>query len=118
MPQELRRRWGELPLRLHVRNEPIPRRLLSCEALAYAEAYIRWRHAALFCRSRAHPRAPLLAVAVLPLEAVGSSSDGARRACEKEGVWNFVEVRKSTDNRTDMQNYRNWKPHEKQRWNE
>ena len=40
MPQELRRRWGELPLRLHVRNEPIPRRLLSCEALAYAEAYI------------------------------------------------------------------------------
>ena len=107
-----------------VRNGPIPRRLLSCGASAYAEAYIRWRHAALTLSSvaaavpRAHPRAPLLAVAVLPLEAVGSSSDGARRACEKEGVWNFVEVRKSTDNRTDMQNYRNWKPHEKQRWNE
>ena len=47
MPQELRRRWGELPLRLHVRNEPIPRRLLSCGALAYADVYIRWRHAAL-----------------------------------------------------------------------
>ena len=59
MPQELRRRWGELPLRLHVRNEPIPRRLLSCEALAYAEAYIRWRHAALTLSSvaAAVPRA-------------------------------------------------------------
>ena len=38
---------GELPLRMHVRNEPIRRRLLSCGASAYAEAYIRWRHAAL-----------------------------------------------------------------------
>jgi hypothetical protein len=38
---------GELPLRMHVRNEPIPRRLLSCGASAYAEAFIRSRHAAL-----------------------------------------------------------------------
>ena len=58
---------GELPLRMHVRNEPIRRRLLSCGASAYAEAYIRWRHAALTLSSvaaavpRAHPRAPLLA---------------------------------------------------------
>ena len=38
---------GELPLRMHVRNEPIPRCLLSCGASAYAEAYIRRRHASL-----------------------------------------------------------------------
>ena len=38
---------GELPLRMHVRNEPIPRCLLSCGASACAEALIRWRHAAL-----------------------------------------------------------------------
>ena len=46
----------------------------------------------------------------LPLETVGSSSDGAGRACVKEGVDNFSEVRKSTENRTEMQNYRKWKP--------
>ena len=38
---------GELPLRMHVCNEPIPRSLLSCGASAYAEVFIRWRHAVL-----------------------------------------------------------------------
>jgi len=38
---------GELPLRMHLRNEPKPRRLLPYGASAYVEAYIRWRHAAL-----------------------------------------------------------------------
>jgi len=38
---------GELPLRMHVRNEPMPRRLLSCGASACAEEFIRCRHAAL-----------------------------------------------------------------------
>jgi len=58
----------ELPLRMHMcAMSLLPRRLLSCGASAYAEAYIRWRHAALTLSSvaaavpRAHPRAPLLA---------------------------------------------------------
>jgi len=38
---------GELPLRMHVRNEPITRRLLSYGASADAEAFIPWRPAAL-----------------------------------------------------------------------
>jgi len=41
----------------HVRNaEPIPRRLLSCGASSDAEAFIRWRHAALTPSSAAATR--------------------------------------------------------------
>jgi len=48
---------GELPLRMmHVRNEPIPSRLPSCGASADAEAFIRWRHAALTPSSAAATR--------------------------------------------------------------
>ena len=47
---------GELPLRMHVRNEPIPRCLLSCGASACAEAFIRLRLAALIPSSAAATR--------------------------------------------------------------
>jgi len=51
---------GELPraaAHAHVRNEPnIPRRLLSCGASSDAEAFIRWRHAALTPSSAAATR--------------------------------------------------------------
>jgi len=47
---------GELPLRMHVRNEPISRRLLSCGASSDAEAFIRWKHAALTPSSAAATR--------------------------------------------------------------
>jgi hypothetical protein len=57
---------GELPLRMHVRNEPITRRLLSYGASADAEAFIPHSLEAccthpLIYRSHAHPRPPLLA---------------------------------------------------------
>ena len=47
---------GELPLRMHVRNEPIPRCLLSCGASACAEAFIHLRLAALIPSSAAATR--------------------------------------------------------------
>jgi len=58
MPQELRRRWGSCRCaHACARNEePIPRRLLSCGASSDAEAFIRWRHAALTPSSAAATR--------------------------------------------------------------
>jgi len=49
---------GAAAAHAHVRNEnePIPRRLLSCGASSDAEAFIRWRHAALAPSSAAATR--------------------------------------------------------------
>jgi len=47
---------GAAAAHAHVRNEPIPRRLLSCGASSDAEAFIRWRHAALTPSSAAATR--------------------------------------------------------------
>jgi len=47
---------GAAAAHAHVRNELIPRRLLSCGASSDAEAFIRWRHAALTPSSAAATR--------------------------------------------------------------
>ena len=69
---------GELPLRMHLRNEPKPRRLLPYGASAYVEAYIRWRHAALTPSSAAATRASSAAPACILLMLPQAS---ARAAC-------------------------------------
>jgi len=81
MPQELRCRWGSCrwpAAHAHVRNEPIPRRLLSCGASSDAEAFIRWRHAALSPSSAAATRASSAAPACILLMLPQAS---ARAAC-------------------------------------
>merc|ERR1719408_639381 len=42
---------GAAAAHAHVRNEPIPRRLLSCGASSDAEAFIRWSSLALRSRT-------------------------------------------------------------------
>ena len=69
---------GAAAAHAHVRNEPIPRRLLSCGASSDAEAFIRWRHAALSPSSAAATRASSAAPACILLMLPQAS---ARAAC-------------------------------------